>query len=216
MDDTTKSKYLAKTNMGDLVPIPDPTLLTSALVEKAMLSLESKLETRFNAMDKAADLLHADFTRVPTEMDRAITHLRELLTADINKLKEANDEVFKRIEVQFTERDKRTDQLALASSTAIAAALQAAKEAVGAQNTSNSIAIAKSESSTLESLRQLRELFTSVTNAINSKVEDIKTRLDKGEGQPKGGGDAWGIFVGAGGMVIAVVSVIALVLTRLH
>jgi Skp family chaperone for outer membrane proteins len=88
--------------------------------------------------------------------------------------------------VQFIERDKRTEQLALASSTAIAAALQAAKEAVGAQNTSNSIAIAKSESSTLESLRQLRELFLSETKAINEKVDDLKSRLDRGEGKGTG------------------------------
>ena len=46
---------------------------------------------------------------------------------------------------QFAERDKRTEQLSLADKTAIAAALQAQKEAAGAQNESNTAAINKME-----------------------------------------------------------------------
>lgn len=165
-----------------LVPIPDPTLLTTAQLDRAISNLDARLTTRLDGMDKAAELLHADFTRVPTEVDRQISHLRDLLMGEISKLRAETAEVFKRIEVQFIERDKRTEQLALASSTAIAAALQAAKEAVGAQNTSNSIAIAKSEQSTAESLRQLQALFTNDSRATNAKVDDLKSRLDKGEG----------------------------------
>jgi hypothetical protein len=217
-------------------PDPDPTLRTMQLVDKAIDSLRAELQTRFDAVnvrfqsiDDATRLVHEDYVRVPTVVDKATGALRELMTemissagkislerlaridgvltehqkaiaiavsanrefvdsrfanisAEVQQVRSTNDEIFKRIEVQFSERDKRTDQLALASSTAIAAALQAAKEAVGAQNTSNSIAISKSEQSTLESLRQLRELFSSEVKAINAKVDDIKARLDRGEG----------------------------------
>ncbi|MES2180654.1 MAG: diguanylate cyclase [Pseudomonadota bacterium] len=45
------------------------------------------------------------------------------MLSEMNRIKVVTDEVFQRIDVQFIERDKRTEQLALASSTAIAAAL---------------------------------------------------------------------------------------------
>jgi hypothetical protein len=158
------------------IPIPDPSVLTAALVDRAISQLDARLETRFNSNEHATNATHE-------EVNRRLVTLQELIQTKLDLIDGTNDEVFKRIEVQFTERDKRTDQLALASATAIAAALQAAKEAVGAQNTSNSIAIAKSESSTLESLRQLRELFISENRATNAKVDDLKSRLDKGEGK---------------------------------
>jgi hypothetical protein len=217
-------------------PDPDPTLRTMQLVDKAVDGLRAELVPRFEAvhariegMDKATSVLHDDFVRVPTLLDRAILNLRELIESEIDKTKavsierlgridtvflahsvaietalkaqqkSAQDaaekmasemdklaavsaERFTRIDTQFIERDKRTDQLSLADKTAVAAALQAAKEAVGAQNTSNSIAIAKSESSTVESIKQLQTLFTSAIAGLNDKVNDVKSRLDRGEG----------------------------------
>ncbi|HEV3312203.1 MAG TPA: hypothetical protein VG815_16960 [Chloroflexota bacterium] len=164
------------------MPIPDPTILTTQALLREVAAAKELSDTKFEAI--AARIEHIDTlleTR-DTAITVASTHLRELMLSEMAKIKVVTDEVFQRIDVQFIERDKRTEQLALASSTAIAAALQAAKEAVGAQNTSNSIAIAKSESSTLESLRQLRELFLSETKAINEKVDDLKSRQDRTEG----------------------------------
>lgn len=171
---------------GGLVPIPDPTVLTTQALLREVAALKELVEIRFGATDKIVEHVEEQIRGRSSEIAAASLHLRELMLSEMGKIKVVTDEVFQRIDVQFIERDKRTEQLALASSTAIAAALQAAKEAVGAQNTSNSIAIAKSESSTLESLRQLRELFLSETKAINEKVDDLKSRLDRGEGKGTG------------------------------
>jgi hypothetical protein len=211
---------------NEVLPNPDPSLITTEAIDKAVESLEARFAARLDGMEKAVEVFHADLTRVPTLLDRSIlglrelletrlecmeddvksvhsyldkqginiaaqiTHLRELVGSNIEvvngsitKFEAVSAERFARIDTQFIERDKRTDQLSLADKTAVAAALQAAKEAVGAQNTSNSIAIAKSESSTVESIRQLQALFTTANQAVNDKINDVKSRLDKGEGR---------------------------------
>jgi hypothetical protein len=193
-------------------PDPDPTEATAAQLKEAIRNLEGRIETRLNAMDKAQVLFHEDLTRVPTSVDRAILQLRELVESEIDKLKSVTSEVFNRIDVQFIERDKRTEQLALASATAIAAALQAAKEAVGAQNTSNSIAIAKSESSTAESLKQLQTIFQTAMAASTTQINDLKSRLDKGEGRSTGLGDGWAYLIGGLGVIVGVMGVVELFL----
>jgi len=211
------------TNEGEIPvgsrPDPDPTLRTMELVDKAianvMLNLESRfdsIETRFEAMDKAALIVHEDYVRVPTVVDKSVTALKELVVAEVDKIqdvtrerfarveaifnaravaldaaliaaKEVSEERFSRIDTLFVEIEKRTNQLSVADKTAVAAALQAAKEAVGAQNTSNSVAITKSESSTIESIRQLQMQFTNSIDALNDKISDLKSRFDRGEGK---------------------------------
>jgi len=174
------------TQLGGLVPIPDPTVLTTQALLREVAALKELSDTKFEAIDKRLDILSTTLATRDTAIATASQHLRELMFSELEKVKIVADEIFQRIDVQFVERDKRTEQLSLASSTAIAAALQAAKEAVGAQNTSNSIAIAKSETSTFESLRQLRELFLSETKSINDKVDDLKTRVDRSEASSVG------------------------------
>jgi hypothetical protein len=173
-DIKTESQWIAST-----VPVPDPTKLTTDAVAKAKQEITESFK-------------------------ESVLALRELIYAELQRSKSVTDEIFKRIEVQFIERDKRTEQLAIASSTAIAAALQAAKEAVGAQNTANAISISKSESSTLESLRQLRELFMSDSRATNDKINDLKSRLDLGQGKDTGYASSWAIFLGGAGFLLSV------------
>lgn len=160
------------------MPVPDPTSLTTAQLRQEITALRELLESKITAAKESGE-------------------------EKIERLRETVDEIFKRIEVQFVERDKSTGQLALANSTAIAAALQAAEKAVGAQNTSNAIAIAKSESSTVESIRQLQTLFNTANAAMNDKINDVKSRLDKGEGRSGGLGEGWGYLAGVAGLVLA-------------
>jgi hypothetical protein len=176
--------------VASTVPVPDPTTLTTQSLLREISSLKELLEARINSTSIIAD-------------------------QKIEELKRTTDEIFSRIDVQFIERDKRTEQLAIASSTAIAAALQAAKEAVGAQNTSNSIAISKSETSTLESLRQLKDLFQADSKATNDKINDLRSRVDKGEGSHTGIATVWAAILGAGGLILAAVT-LGVLLFRLH
>lgn len=154
-------------------------------------------EQRFASVEKLLDATADRFNSRHGDILSEVTHLKEFMNEKIsgisiglNGIESVAEQRFARIDSQFIERDKRTDQLSLADKTAVAAALQAAKEAVGAQNTSNSIAIAKSESSTVESIRQLQTLFNSAIAAVNDKLNDTRSRLDRGDGNTNGLSDA--------------------------
>jgi hypothetical protein len=145
-------------------------------------SLLKIIETRIDAMDKATALLRENISVVPTEMDRQVTHLREYMVARIDSTQVARDERFNSIDLQFRERDTRTDQSSRDSKVAVDAALQAAKDAVGEQNKSSALAIAKSETSTTKQIDQLQTLIQTNNDATNDKINDIKARLDRGAG----------------------------------
>ncbi len=124
-------------------PVPDPTELTTAAVNAAsdqwrrdLSSLRAVLETRLDAIDTATDLRLKALADEPQRMALLVKNLELLLT-----------EKFRSIELQFRERDIRTDQAATASKQALDAALLAAKELVGQQNTANVEAAAKAETS---------------------------------------------------------------------
>src|ERR1700748_2303303 len=88
----------------------------------------------------------------------------DLFETKLNAIDRIIEERFTRIDQLFAERDKRTDQQIMASAKAIE----------------------KAEISTSGSIRQLQELFQTSISALSSQVADLKSRLDKGEGQGSG------------------------------
>jgi len=129
------------------VPVPDPTVLTTQQLTKQIDSLKELLSQADQSM-----------------LDR------------LEALRLLHEERFNSIAQQFKERDTRTDQLATASTVAINAALQAAKEAVVNQNISNEKAIAKIEANTTKFLDNLD------AKIIDLK-EDIGALKNQGIGQ---------------------------------
>jgi hypothetical protein len=192
-------------------PIPDPTLLTTAALTREIAALKDVVFTRLDGMDRAIVLFDANITRVPTETDRAILHLKELLESRLDGMDKAvrllqdlNDKIpvkidekimalhgvhgekFDSIQTQFRERDVRSEQSSKDSKVAVDAALQAAKEAVGEQNKSSALAIAKSEASTTKQIDQLGQLIQSTTKGVDDKFQDVKDRLTRIEGKTEG------------------------------
>ena len=167
--------------MEDNIPTARIRII-SDLVERTVKNSTDVFNARVDGIERGIEIFQADLVRVPTAVDRAIDGLRELVEAKIEKNSVVSVERFLRIDSQFVERDKRAEQLALASSTAIAAALQAQKEAAGEAQKSSAAAIAKAETATSESIRQLQTLFQTSIQALNLQVQDVKSRLDKGEG----------------------------------
>lgn len=158
-------------NMGS-VPVPDPTVLTTQqLLREIGLSREI-IETRLNGMDKAIELLQAATDRQPTVIAAAVSDLQEL-----------HEEKFRSIEVQFRERDTRTDQTSRDSKVAVDAALSAQVKSVDAQNISNALAIAKSEAGFTKQIDQIGTLIQATGKATDDKIDDIKTRLNSVEGR---------------------------------
>jgi hypothetical protein len=166
-------------------PDPDPTLLTTENLRREIANLKDLLEANLIAS-------------------------HELTVSEIRVLSSVTEERFSGIAIQFAERDKRTEQLSLADKTAIAAALQAQKEAAGATNESNSVALAKMENNFTKLIDQGSVLLASVVKNTDDKINDLKSRIDTGDGKSRGMGDVIGWIVGAAGLVFA----LAALLTR--
>ena len=167
-------------------PDPDPTVLTTqalfreinqvqALLDAHMDGLEGTLSARITAIDRDVDRLQLAVEQEPANTGALISTLRDL-----------HEEKFKSIQVQFVERDTRTEQTSRDSKVAVDAALQAAKEAVGEQNKSSALAIAKSEASTTKQIDQQGLLIASSTQGLDDKIDDIKDRLTRIEGKDIG------------------------------
>src|SRR6185437_2212374 len=160
---------------GGSRPIPDPTILTTQQLQQAIAALKELFSTRLDGIDKATELLHEDVTRVPTETDKAIAHLKEL-----------HQEKFESIVKQFSERDARMDREAASNKTSLDAALQAAEKAVNKQNETFALSIAKSEAATNKQIDQQAALIHTSNGALESKISDLKDRVTIIEGKTSG------------------------------
>ena len=184
---------------------------TKAEINALIQSVETGLSTRLEAVNEAIKLWHDDLVRVPTEVQKAVQSLREfleqetqtleaslngkintlservvadkeILFASVKRLEDVSEQRFARIDAGLMERDKRADQLALANSAALAAALSAQKEAAAEAQKSAALAIGKSEGATSEAIKLGQTLFQTGLNSLTAQVNDLKSRLDKGEG----------------------------------
>jgi hypothetical protein len=151
-------------------------------IDRAVQALREVYDANLTARDEAVRILHEDMVRVPTLLDRAEQNITALLRGEIDKLEAVTNERFAAVSLRFGELEKRSKDLDEARATALAAALQAAKEAVGEQNRSNTTAISKSELAVGESIKQLQATFDAANRATNEKIDDLKSRLDRGEG----------------------------------
>lgn len=156
-------------------PVPDPTTLTQEALRRDIGALERLLEVRLDGMDKAVSLRERMVDQQPAINDKKIEHLREL-----------HNEKFNAIQLQFVERDVRTEQTSRDSKVAVDAALQAAKEAVSEQNKSSALAIGKSDAATTKQIDTMGTLIQSTIAGINSQIGDLKERLTRIEGEGKG------------------------------
>lgn len=148
-------------------------------------------------MDKAIELLQSTADDFPGRMDEKIA-----------SLKSVHDERFASIETQFLERDTRTEQTSKDSKVAVDAALQAAKEAVGEQNKSSALAIAKSEAATTKQIDQIGVIIQTTTKGVDDKIDDIKGRLQAIEGQKIGGRERTQDFKDHTGLWISLIAVL--------
>jgi t-SNARE complex subunit (syntaxin) len=199
-------------------PDPDPTVLTTQALLREIAGLRELLSQRVESIEKAVSVAHENLVRVPTDVDKAISHLKELLLE-----KFATTGVrFEGIQTQFGERDTRVDNAARESKEALGAALQAAKELVGTQSASFAVSIEKSDAATEKRFDALQLTITAVTTAVNDKIDDLKQRLTLVEGQARGNPSAvvearaatwnsaniWGIILGVVGTLSLVGSLI--------
>jgi hypothetical protein len=167
----------------DMVRVP--TLLDRA-EEKIMALLGTRLtllEGFVNEKFHSADVLTKEkFEAVDERFDAAV----KIRNGQFEAERVYVNERFNAVILRFTEMEKRSKDLDEARALALAAALQAAKEAVAEQNRSNTTAIGKSETAVGEQIKQMRETFDTALRGQGIQISDLKTRLDRGEGGSSG------------------------------
>jgi uncharacterized protein YdcH (DUF465 family) len=154
---------------------PDPTERTLDQSRREIAMLRELIESKLHGKDEVSSLLK--------EFNLAIvSHIR----LEMSALKELEEEKFKGINGQFSQRD-----------LALTAALQAQKESAAAQQTANTDSIQKSESMTTKQI-----------DALADKIDDIKDRITALEGNRQGslGATTTGIAI-----VVAVIILLGVV-----
>lgn len=167
-------------------PIPDPTVLTTEQLLREIGNVREVtkgeldvLRERLRGIDTATELLGESMNRVPSEVDKQISHLREL-----------DEEKFRSIAVQFLERDTRSERESKDNKVAVDAAFAAQKEAASKEGESNQKAIDKSEKATAETLNKQADLFKSKNDALDAQIADLKDRVGRLESTKAGGLEA--------------------------
>ncbi|MEO7667149.1 MAG: hypothetical protein ABIU97_08975 [Dehalococcoidia bacterium] len=167
---------------GGSRPVPDPTLLTDKAIAKAIDAERDYvngqldvLRERLEGIDRATELRLGGVTAIPLQIDEKVSHLGDLTA-----------ERFRSVDLQFRERDTRSERESKDNKTAVDAAFAAQKEAAAEQNKSNTLAITKSEVATQETINKLSELFTTAINALGDKIDDLKERTSRIESMKVG------------------------------
>jgi len=162
-----------RTDVGPI--LQDPTALTTQQLLRENFWLRelteaklTQLEQRMEASDKAVTLLQQFADRTPTTKD--VQH-------EVAQLREVLIEKFEGVRTQLQERDAQTEKASRDVKSAVDAAFAAAKEAVGEQNKSNALAIAKSEAGFTKQIDMLGETNKTNMKGVDDKIGDIKERL---------------------------------------
>lgn len=149
----------------------DPTAATASLLLREIANLKDNIAVRLDAMDKAMILFQENLTRVPTDVQKEVGHLREF-----------HDQMFADIHAQLKERSDRRKSEKKAAEDALAAALQAQKELALAQDTANAAAITKSQDATDKQVDGIKAMVDANFKSLDDKIAIINGRLDRGEG----------------------------------
>jgi DNA-binding transcriptional MerR regulator len=175
------------------LPVPDPTRMTTALIDRTVAAFREVFEVRFAELNRAIALTTSQVNKLPAEIDakssqlradidRQMLGLREYIISQIEMLQGVHAEKFRAVDIRFTERDALVAQVAQESRLSLAAA----KEAVVEQNKANEQAIAKFELATQKQIDAMTQLMTNSNKSLEDKIAELKTRLDRGEGRSTG------------------------------
>jgi hypothetical protein len=159
--------------------------------------IQAVVDQRFTDIDRATRLLNDQMTAVPTDVDKQVGHLKEVV-----------NERFSSVALQFAERDTRGEREARDNTIKVDAAFSSAEKSSAKQDESNQKAIDKSEKAFVDALNKLQDLFSATTAGLSDKLDDQKDRLStleksvaSGAGNREGGKEAWGTVIAIGALV---------------
>jgi len=95
--------------------VSDPQALMQSISDRAVINLRGEVNARIESMDKATTLWHEDLVRVPTEVQKAVLAVRELMEQYIQRvqaeLKGDLGGLSTRLQGDFANASIRIDQL---------------------------------------------------------------------------------------------------------
>lgn len=203
------NEYSAK-NADRNTPIPDPTRLTTQLIDRTLSAYKDVVDTRLSAIDEATKL---ERIQLRFEVERQITTLREILSLQIDGVAAVTNEKFSAISDGFAIRDTRVIQAATDSKVSLDAALAAQKEAASEQNKANTLAIGKSELATKEQIIALVAQIATSNKAMEDRIRAVENRLERMESIKTGAADQKIDYRQNIGQIIAFISIAAIVIT---
>jgi hypothetical protein len=172
-----------------VIPIPDPTIRTTEQLLREIALSREIIETRFVALEKDISWLRAKVDRVPS---------LETVEYSVNANSNFQLEKFRGIEMKFSERDIRFSQASADSK----------------------MAIDKSEHGFTKQIDQMVSLISTMSKTLDdkiaegnkmfdSKIGDVKDRVQEIEGHKKGTADIMVYVIAFIGFIISICSVIA-------
>lgn len=194
---------------GDWRPVPDPTTLTVQLVARELESLHQQLDIRLAAMDKAQQLVHDDLVRVPTAVDKAIAHLKEVHDERFHTMQAH----FEHVATQFVDHETRLLRMSASLHASITAAVDASKELASQSSKFFAEAAAKAEQGFKTEFEQQRNLLYAFKNGLDEKSSVQETRLTRIEAVASGVSGSWGVLLGAVGL-LSLIAGLVMTITR--
>jgi hypothetical protein len=164
----------------------DPTLITTDVIRREIAHLSDRVDlkiegvvnainARIDAIDRATKVFADDLNRVPTDLQTAMVGehavmVEKFVTVDVK---------FAGVQAQIAERDDRVEATAVATKTAVDAALAAAEKARISEAQASAAAASKSEASFSKTADQQRQLFDTSFGALRDQMEELRRQVVK-------------------------------------
>jgi|ERR1700722_19086217 len=189
---------------------------TIAVVDTRLSTFIELVEAKFVALTRTVDELRGESERRLAESLREIAHSQDLRDEKFKGSQEAilalKENVFERIRLLdiktaegFGVLKESITTTATLVSRAVDAAFATAEKAVGVQNANFGLAMNKTE-----------QLFSKQIETALTAINDLKDRVNAMGGRAMGHGESWGVLLGAGGLIIAIVAVVVAFLAHAH
>jgi hypothetical protein len=196
---------------GQRTTVPDPSVLSTEALTRGLQAERdyadgqiAVLKERLDGIDRATGLLSETVNRVPTVLTQEIGHLTSLMK-----------EKFSSVAIQFKERDTRSEREARDNKLAVDAAFAAQEKQAVAQQESNTLAIAKSEAATAETIKTNQELGTSRTDSLTKGQDELKLAVGRLETSKQNNTEAKVDSRSNSNFIVQVAAVIATILFAL-
>lgn len=138
-------------------------------------------------------------------LQREISSLKELFYSEIKHVQEIEHDHFERVHAKFDERKAQMD-----------IALEGQRESARVATDSINITIGKMDASYTKLFDQMQLLVSTTVKNFDDKINDIKSRIDRGEGHHTGVSSLWGVILGGGSFILALITLSILVFRFTH